>query len=203
MVRTLDHQMVAEGLTGSLSSVDVNRSLEPRQEEFARCFDEVGRLRAIGGIARLQFRIDRRGRVLSVHPVDSTVGHRAVERCLVDVAAETEFPPPNGAGEATFTYQVALDPPEGVREPMTLDPSRVAAVVRRRSREVLQRCRPDGTDWGFQVTTYISTSGRVVSAGAAATCAEAAQNADCVVQAVRRWRMPAANRQAKVTFELR
>lgn len=197
-------EMHTSGLTGSLTANEVHRALIPRAQDFGACFAAPGRrLRTLGGRIELAFHVRTDGTVGSVRAVDSTVGHRTVERCVLEVAAETRFPRPHG-GEADFNWPLELDPPDNVRHPITWDPSEVDRVVRRRGRRVLSECRPEGSEATIQVTTYISRRGRVLAAGAVATDDELDEPLDCVVRAVRRWRMPRhREHQAKVTFELR
>ena len=198
--------MLAQGLTGSLSTIEVARALEPRSGPFSDCFaDHSHRMSTVGGRVEFAFRVAVNGDVASVKPTDSTVGHREIERCLVDIARGTRFPRPHG-GEAEFTWSLELDPPDDVRHPITWDPSRVAAVVRRRGREALAECRQDGRAAGtsrFQVTTYVSRQGRVLAAGAVADADESEDSLDCIVREVRRWQMPRHRQHlAKVTFDL-
>lgn len=191
------------GLTGSLASDEVRHSLAGSENDFAGCFTrESARLPALGGRVTLSFHVAVDGRVARVHPVESTVGHRDVERCVTDVAQRIRFPRPHG-GEADFTWPLEMDPPLGVREPITWDPSRVRSLVRARGRDVLEACGSVEPRSTIQVTTYVSHSGRVLSSGASTTDPLLADTLDCVARAVRHWRMPhAGSRQAKVTFEL-
>jgi TonB family protein len=192
--------METQGLTGSLSTAAVRGAIEPRLDDFAICFARHGRrLRTLGGRIELKFTIATDGRVDDVHAIDSTVGHRAVERCVVDVAADVRFPRPQG-GVAEARWPLELDPPEHLRHPVTWDPGRVRGVVRRRGARLLRECRVDGS---FQVTTYVSRRGRVIAAGAVAPEPVADEHLDCVARAVRQWRMPRSQRLAKVTFDLR
>jgi len=194
--------MQTRGLTGSLQADEVRRALAPRYGEFAGCFSaRAARFPMLAGRVTLTFHVAVDGRVARVHPIDSTVGHRDVERCIVGVAASVRFPRPHG-GEADFTWPLEMDPPDGVREAITWDPGRVSHVVRARGRRVLERCGAEGSN--IQVTTYVSRRGRVISAGAASPNASRAASLDCVANAVRHWRMPRSpRRRAKVTFDLR
>jgi TonB family protein len=202
--RVRSGRMAVAGLTGSLSPYEVREALEPRAEEFGACFVRASRrLRGLGGRIQLAFHVDATGRVETVRAADSTIGHRAVERCLLEVAAETRFPRPQG-GEADFSWPLEMD---SVSEPTTWDPSRIDGVVRRFGPRVLETCVAEGADRpAFQVTTYVSRSGRVIAAGAVMLGAAddaSDESLDCVASQVRRWRMPRATRNAKVTFELR
>lgn len=202
--RVRSGRMAVAGLTGSLSPYEVREALEPRSEDFGACFARASRrLRALGGRIQLAFHVDAEGRVETVRAADSTIGHRAVERCVLDVAAATQFPRPQG-GEADFSWPLEMD---SASEPATWDPSRIDGVVRRLGPRVLETCVAEGAERpAFQVTTYVSRSGRVVSAGAVMLGAPdetSDESLDCVASQVRRWRMPRATRSAKVTFELR
>lgn len=192
------------GLTGSLSTIAVQDAIAPHLEELGACFMRHGRrLRTLGGRIALAFHIRADGTVGTVHASDSTIGHRAVERCILDVARAIRFPRPQG-GEADASYPLEMDPPEHVRGPVTWDPSEVAWVVRHRGRDVLEECRPDDSDATFQVTAYVASSGRVIAAGATAPDEALDEPLDCVAREVRRWHMPRHRRgQAKVTFEIR
>ncbi len=195
-----ERHMEADGLTGSLSSIAVRSALTPRTRDFSQCF--VGhsrRVRGLGGRIEFFFRVGPDGNVQEVRPTHSTLGHRAVERCLMNVAYTTQFARPDGGGSATFTWPLEMD---AARQPVTLDYEQVQRVVRRNASAVLRECRPRGSDASYEVTTYVSRGGRVVSAGAVSTDAQA-EELDCVVREVRRWRMPRPRaHQAKTTFEL-
>jgi len=198
-----DSAMQTAGLTGSLAPSEIGSTLRPREEPFSACFATgAGRLRALGGQIRLNFRIDEGGRVQHVFPVDSTVGHREIEECLLDVAYETHFPRPHG-GQAEFSWFLSFEAADPGRVPVTWDASRVRRVVVRRSGRVLSRCRPSSSTATYQVTAYVGRSGRIISAGAAVSDPDAVDGLDCVVEAVSRWRLPRGSRQAKVTFLLR
>jgi len=202
--RVEEESMAVRGTTGSLSTGEVHGALEPRAQAFGMCFADHGRrLRTLGGRIQLAFHVDADGRVTRVRAVDSTIGHRRVERCILEVAAATRFPAPHG-GEADFSWPLELDPPEHVRHPETWDPSRVTRVVRRLGPRLLRRCGADEDEAGFQVTTYVSRSGRVLAAGVVALDEAEEDPLDCLARQVRRWRMPRPQRhQAKVTFEIR
>ncbi|MGE0788559.1 MAG: AgmX/PglI C-terminal domain-containing protein [Sandaracinaceae bacterium] len=198
-------EVTVSGLTGSLSDVEAHGALDPRMNEFARCFfDHSSALHQLGGDVRLHIRVGIDGNVVSAYPEDSTVGHRDVERCLGEVAMHTRFPRPRG-GEARLTWPISMDPPEDVRHAATWDPGRVAHLVERRAAEVLSQCavapEPGAAEPAIQVTAYVR-GGRVIAAGAASREETTSQALDCVVDQVRRWPMPAAPRLAKVTFDL-
>lgn len=190
------------GIIGTLSRDEIERSLTPRMDQFGECFFRHSRrLRTLGGRIQFAFRVGTDGSVASVRPTESTIGHRDVERCLVEVAAATRFPQPHG-GEAELTWPLELDPPDGVSHPEDLDPSVMASVVERHGGDIIEECEaPRST--AFQVTVYIARNGRVLSVGGITSDPAAEESLDCVLSAVRRWRLRQRDRMAKVTFELR
>jgi len=196
-------RMAFSGLTGSLTTRDAHAALDPRMGEFAACFhahSSGSRVAGLGGQVRLHIIVATDGHVRAAYPEDSTVGHRDVERCHVEVAEATRFPRPRGGGEATLTWPIAMDPPTDVRHPRTWDASRVARLIERNGADVLSQCRPEGAA-RIQVTAY-TRRGRVIAAGAATDDESGRDALDCVVERVRTWTMPATARTAKVTFDL-
>ena len=193
-------EMAIAGLESSITEQEARAALQPRMQELAGCFAlRSGSLQQLGGRIRLVIRVDGGGHVVSAHADMSTVGDREVERCVNRIVHATRFGGTRGGGEAQVQWSFSVDPPPSVREPLIVDPERVAGLVRRRARTVVQACNAPS---GVSVTAYVSRSGRVLSAGAAAQSAMADEVLDCVAQRVKRWRMPANARVSKVTFNL-
>ncbi|MCB9611462.1 MAG: AgmX/PglI C-terminal domain-containing protein [Sandaracinus sp.] len=187
-----------EGLMGTISAMAVQRALEPRIGRFFSCFNQrSGDVEVLGGRIVLSFRIRTDGSVLWVFPRESTIGDRATERCMLDVAASTQFSRPQG-GEAEFTYPLEVDPPEDVRPPTFWDSSRVMTNVERVRGEIV-----DCGNGPFHVTAYVAPGGRVIAAGASTSEQTQSDALDCVAEAVSGWSMPdPGSYPAKVSFDL-
>jgi len=201
-VRAVGGELSAVGLTGSLAPSEVRTALRRHDDAFIRCLVEAAGDDLPHGHIRLGFRVDAQGLVLSVHPSESSIGNVEVERCVTSVAARVRFPTPHGHGEATFSWPLILERPDGARREAIMHGRSVENVIRRHRSSVLQRCRPEGSDWGYQVTAHLSHRGRVLSAGAAVTHADAYESVDCVLAEVRGWRLPSRGRIARVSFAL-
>ncbi len=188
-----DDGVAIEGLMGTISTMAVERGIEPRMGRFLRCFSErYHAVEVLGGHIELAFRIKTDGTVRWVYPRASTIGDRATERCLVEQAAGIRFSRPQG-GEAEFAYPLELDPPEDVRPPSNWDATRVEEHVQSVS------CGRGS----YSVTMYIAPGGSVIAAGAAAGEQDSADNLDCVVDEVSGWDMPdPGSYPAKVTFAI-
>lgn len=188
-----------EGLMGTISQDQVNNTLQPRTESFARCFAQGAGVDFLGGDIRLSFRIRTDGTVAWVFPSASSIGHRDVERCIVERARGVRFPRPRG-GEAEFTWGFGYDHPADVRSPVPWDATRVANVLASEGATLVQRCNGRR---GFRVTAYVQSGGRVMAVGAAAHDPDSAEQLDCIAAGVRGWTMPdPGSYPAKVTFDL-
>lgn len=187
-----------EGLMGTISAMAVQRALEPKIGRFFSCFSQRSRdVEVLGGRIVLAFRIRTDGSVLWVYPRESNIGDRETERCMLEVAANTQFSRPQG-GEAEFAYPLELDTAEDVRPPTFWDSSRVMSNVERVRGEIV-----DCGSGPFHVTVYVAPGGRVIAAGASTSEQTQSEALDCVADAVRGWAMPdPGSYPAKVSFDL-
>ncbi|MFW6050097.1 MAG: AgmX/PglI C-terminal domain-containing protein [Myxococcota bacterium] len=210
-----DDGLRTSGTLGTLPQFAVENTLQARQRKFLRCFTEAWRRNElVGGEVRFVFRVDEEGAVRWLYLGESTVGDRATERCLLDVAREATFPEPSD-GEAEFTWSLAVDPMEDVRPPVAMDAERAAAEVAEDAAAALGECAPGGAA-PYRVTTYVRPGGSVLAAGVASRAeAEAEVDADappevdpevleCLVEQVAEWELPdPGSYPGKVTLELR
>jgi hypothetical protein len=188
-----------EGLMGTISQQQVNQTLQPRTQGFGTCFTQGAGVDFLGGDIRLSFRIHTDGTVAWVYPSSTSIGHRAVERCIADRAHGLQFPRPRG-GEAEFTWGFGYDAPSDVRAPLSWDTSRIAGTLATNSANLVSAC---GGQHGFRVTAYVSPGGTVLATGASASAPEAAAQLDCVTAGVARWTFPdPGSYAAKVSFDL-
>ncbi len=193
--------MQVEGILGTIPQRKIEETMKAKLPSLQRCFFEgMGEVEFLSGHIKFYFHVGLDGRVSSVHPRGSSIGHRSTEKCLVDVAAKTRFPEPKGGGPAEFVWGFELEGAGGVRAPVEWDDQRVAQPVNEQ-RATLEACNIDGDR--FVVTVYVAPGGNVLAAGAAADSQAAADKIDCVLGAVRGWKMPdPGSYAAKVSFEL-
>ncbi len=178
-----DREVQVEGLLGSIPRQVVEQTLNGRIQRFGRCFfARSEQLEVLGGRMTLAFRIGTDGTVRWVVPKASTVGDRTTERCVLDEAARTRFPPPSG-GEAEASWSFEMAPDEHVRPPVSLHPSQFEALAVQHAAELRRRCG----EGPFRVTVYLAPGGRLLAAGGAADDPERARALDCVVAQLQRW----------------
>jgi hypothetical protein len=193
-------ELTATGLLGTIRPEHVDEALRAKQSAFLRCFERrLEHLEILSGEVQLAFRIDVQGRVLWVFPKRSTLGDRDMERCILDVARGTRFRAPSG-GEAEFTWGMTFPGLDDVRPPVGWPPDRVATQLSAGAAQV-GACRAGAA---YTITAYVAPGGAVMAAGASTDSESAADAIDCVVGAVRSWRMPdPGSYPAKVTFSVR
>jgi hypothetical protein len=144
------------------------------------------------------FRVGLDGRVEWVYPRASTIGHRATEQCLLQIAQATRFPEPKGGGAAELAWSFEIDAPEDVRPPVEWEADKLEPVLTEQ-RAALEECAQGAS--GIVVTAYVAPGGQVMAVGAAAGSREAADRIDCVVEAVQAWAMPdPGSYPAKISF---
>lgn len=196
-----DRGMQVEGILGKIPESRIEDAMTSKLPAFQRCFfDGMAEVELLAGHFKFYFRVGLDGRVEYVHPRGSSVGHRATELCLLDIAKRTRFPKPQGGGAAEFVWGFEIDAPGGVRAPVSWDEERVLGAVRA-ARSSLEPCGLG--DARYTVTVYIAPGGSVQAAGAAADSQAAADKIDCVLSAVKSWPMPdPGSYPAKVSFGL-
>ena len=190
--------MQVTGLMGTIPERKIQGALEPKLPRFAQCFARgAGEVEFISGAMEFYFRVGLSGEVEWVYPRKSTVGHRATERCVLDLAAVTRFPEPKGGGPAEFAWSFEMGSTDA-RPPVEWDAAQVEPAVAAAG-DAIAACAPGGER--FEVTAYVSPGGKVLAAGAAAPSNEAAAQLDCVVDAVQALALPdPGSYPAKVTF---
>ena len=199
-----DDGMEVEGILGSMAQATIRRAMSERANAFIECFTQrYDALPVLGGAATLSFRVRGDGRVRWVHLVNSTVGDRQTERCVLRIAAAMRFSPGPVGGDAEFQDTVELPAPDDVRAPVSWQPARLRATLRS-SGTSLRSCNVPGDS--LRVTVYVDPGGTAAAVGAAFVPRDPEEDSqaalDCVTQMVARWPFPdPGSYSAMVTFE--
>ena len=190
------------GLTGTFNTDDVHQTMDARQPELDHCIQECRRrLRLVSGTIQFSFKVSIEGVVEDVHPTESSIGHYDLESCILRVLSETVFPKPDGDASARFDWGLTVEPATA-RAPEPLPPEALDKLLDKKSADLREECETKRRE-RFVVTTYISRRGKVLSAGAVAQPASAADKLECVIEGIKAWKMPKGKRETKVTFVLR
>jgi hypothetical protein len=191
-----------QGLKGTLNKDDVHQAMDARQPDFDHCVAQARRnVQWLSGSLKFAFKVDGQGRVAELKPVQVTIGHRELERCLTQVVAQTQFPKPAGRATAEFSWGMSLEPVSG-QTFNTLRASAVSSLVRKHKRELLHECEVPRRA-RFRITAYVSTAGNLMSLGGSASPAAADARFDCILDQVSKWHLAKQKRLGKLSFELR
>jgi hypothetical protein len=189
-----------ESEIGGMNEEATDQAFAALARGVERCLVEGSeRLGALGGTIEISLRIRRDGTARWAYARASTLGDRATERCVIELALARPWPKPVG-GEGLATKSFELD----AREPPLDWSTRHGAAAGQRAKTDTAACRR-GLKGAFTATAHVGADGRVVAAGVAPPDERGEAAADCVVEAVRRQRFPApgAGKRAKLTFVVR
>jgi hypothetical protein len=179
-----DDALAVSGLLGTLSQREIQGALEPKLPKFLRCaMQRRAQLDVLAGSLTTRFNVAVDGTVDHVQPAESTLGDRETERCMLEIAKATRFPPPHG-GEAEFTWPLELPPDADVRAPVELVPEPEQAPLAGGRAELHEKCGGGSV----LVTAYLDPSGQVLAAGVAAPALATPAELDCVAEGVRAFR---------------
>ena len=151
---------------------------------------------------RFAFKVDAEGHVAEARTASSTIGHRALEQCLIATVASTQFPKPAGRAQAEFAWGLSVEPATA-RTFEAGSPKLMTALVRKQARELYQSCELRRRRARFKITAYIAAGGRVLSAGAVPLRDATQDQVDCVLDEFATWHMPKVKKATKVSFDLR
>jgi hypothetical protein len=194
--------MVVEGQLGTLPQGVVSRVVRDATTSLAECYTRRHQsMPFLAGAITLKLRVGNDGAVRYALPIESTLGDRETERCMVDRAQTLHFTEPCG-GEAEVTFPLELEASEDARPATPVPASRLEATLREH-RAAVARCTAGTTGASFRVTLYLTPEGRVASSGTSIPSPEAVPAADCITREVASWRVPSPGSwYARTTLEL-
>lgn len=197
-----DARVSVSGLKGTLNRDEVHQTMETRKRELNSCVQHARRgAEYVHGPLQFAFKVDGRGNVIQVRRTSPSIGHFALEKCIVQVLTETQFPPPSGRATAEFTWGMNVDNGRGSKLKQARANRVIAASVRKHRRVLWERCEvPRRARYRF--TAYVSSSGQVISAGAVTKPAYEEQ-LPCLIDELRKLQLPKQKELAKVQFDLR
>jgi hypothetical protein len=189
---------------GQIDPAKTEATFARLQADFMRCYASgQKRVEFLGGDVKFFLRVKQDGSAKFAYLVDASLGDRKTERCMLDLVTRTAWPVPEG-GEAEVQKSLGFDPPGDVRAPTDWSPDRVAAAIGQHGGDIA-KCR-DGLSGTFHVTAYVEplgSSGQVAAVGISSPSADGEARADCLVDVVKKMKLPSpGSYAAKVSFTL-
>jgi len=207
--RTSSHVGV-RGLTGSLSSYDVDQAMHGRSEAFLACVEaRPARYGWIGGEVRFHFEVDASGQITHTHLTHSDLGYAELENCLVEVATETRLPKPAGSNATEVGWNMSVAPLDG--EPQGLEAEHEPALrdaILRHAESTFEACEIP-RDQRFVVTGYLARNARIIVASASPPWQGTTdthrdpKQLSCLNDTLQQWKgLPRTEGLRKLSFEL-
>jgi hypothetical protein len=200
-----EESLSVSGLRGTLSQHEIEGALRPRLPKFLRCAQQrLRELEVLAGSITFSFHVATNGAVPGVSPIASSLGDRETERCMLEVASSTRFPPPHG-GEADFTWPLELPADADVRAPVALTADAARSAIAAKSRDVTAGDSLHASCGGGQmvVTAYVDPSGAALAVGVSTPDLATPTELDCIANGVRSWTFDSPGSYVgKVTFTL-
>jgi outer membrane biosynthesis protein TonB len=188
---------------GALDAGAVKKNFQAMLQKIERCQDdrrkEEGRLDFLAGDLKIEVHVGEDGAVKSAFLPRSTVGDLRLEACALDAARALSWPRPEGGLTGIASNEFHL-PMKGDREATPWEADRVEATL---ASAALQPCKA-GLKGTVELTLYVDTDGKVISAGASRPDPGKPEVAACVTKAVQGLKFPSPGSwPAKVTVPLR
>jgi hypothetical protein len=162
------------------------------------------RVEFLGGDLKFYVRIGEDGHAKWVYFEDSSLGDREAEKCMLDVLSGAQWPKPEGGPQAELRSSFGFDAPGDVRQPTFWNSDKIAATIGKHQKD-LDKCT-DGVKAKFTITAYVEPAGKdgkVIAAGVSTSSQEGADKIDCLVDVLKKMKMPSPGSwAAKVSFQL-
>ena len=191
-------EMMAE--FGGMNEEKVTRVFKRLVPDLSACLTGAGSGNdyLYGDVAFL-VKVNRKGVAQAAHAERSNLGSYEAESCMLEVLKNTRWPKPVGGHIGLARNGMGYDAPSDVRPPVQWSADDVRETLQdSENAEALRACGRGGP---FEITAYIGTDGRVLSAGVAHSDDDGEQTAACLVSAVEamKFQSPGSWR-AKVSF---
>jgi hypothetical protein len=168
-----------------MKEYEVTSTFQHAQSKLMRCYEKgTQRIAYLGGKVRFSVRVDENGKPKSVHLMESTLGDRETERCMIDILRGAGWPSPKGGKEGRAESGFALEPDGDVREPVAWSESDLGKNLNA-AKDALSKCKASAGAGSLKATLYIDTDGHVESAGVSGSDPATEQAADCVVSSLK------------------
>lgn len=184
---------------GGMNEEKVQKTIKRLYPSLSECLMKgFERVDFLGGQVDFLVKVNLEGKAEAAHAERSTLGDYASERCMLDTLKKAHWPKPVGGRIGLARTSITFDPPSDVRPPVHWSELDVSKVLAEHD-GALRAC---GNGGPFEITAYVDTQGRVLSAGVAHSDDGGDGAAACLVRAVESVRFSSPGSwPAKVTFQ--
>jgi hypothetical protein len=187
---------------GALDQKEVKQTFTSLLQKVEQCQDDRrkqnDRLDFLAGDVKIEVRVNESGAASSVTLLQTTLGDRVVEKCIADAARALRWPRPQGGLEGIAGNEFSL-PVKAERDAVAWGSEKADGPLAR-GRSALAACKA-GSKGRVDVTAYVDTDGKVITAGASQPDPTKPGMADCLADATRKLTFPSPGGwPAKITF---
>ena len=189
------------GLLGTIPQHKIENEIKSRWRHFEECYGEALEvLEEIEGSFEMAMEVDSNGDVTVAFLRSGNLGSSEAEQCFVSQMKRFSFPKPAGGGKAVISFPITLPAPYDHPKPFDWSGAKAHKVLSDNSADVERCLKGNG---GVQLTLYVSTGGRVVSAGGTSDTYDMYEAALCIADAAKSWKFPdpGPSRPAKVEIK--
>lgn len=180
--------MKIESEHGTLDQQEIDAVMDRHVRQLVACYERAGDARryAAGDVV-LRFLIAPTGAVNDVLVIENSLGNYPVERCLVVEGRKIPFPRPGGSKDADFEYALKF---RSTGEVAVVDWD--ADALNKDVAAQMASLSSCGALGGVEVraVAYIEPTGAVASVGLLSQDRLDVMAAMCVVEQIRKWRLP-------------
>jgi hypothetical protein len=198
-----DSDVAVSAEVGGLNEEATGKVFERAELAFDRCFKSRARsIEFLSGTVRFFVVIGTDKKAQSVTVEESSLGDRDAEKCMRGALLAMTWPKPVGGRTAHAHYTAAaFEPPDPeVREAVTVEAEHVKKVQAKLRKQAAD-CK--GVASSYQVTAYLDTSGKVITASVTTRDPAGEAAIDCLVDLVKGADFPSpGSYTGKVSFEL-
>jgi hypothetical protein len=140
---------------GSIEQRDVEKAFNKLQGPLEGCHKQGrDRVEYMAGSVKVFLRIDQAGKVKWSFFLESSLGDRETEKCILDVLGKADWPKPVG-GDAEVRNGFGWDP-GGERQPTSWQPDKVLSALddAKDVKKDVDKCK-GGVKGDFKVTAYV------------------------------------------------
>jgi len=194
--RPVKSQMQTSSELGTIDPKKIKAAFVGLESKFLACQKQrLGEIEVIAGNVKFFVRISADGATKWVYLLESEIGDRETEKCLIDVVKAASWPKPDG-GDVEVQYGFEL-PQQSTRDATPWSVDKIAHMI-----GPVEKCK-GGSNATYTVTAYVAEGGKVIGVGVAAPEKDADDKIDCVVKAVKKLKPPSPGSwPAKVSFKI-
>lgn len=189
---------------GALDEGQVKQAFKKASPKIEKCYvDGTQRVPYLAGEVRIKVRVTREGRARWLYVMDSTLGDRVTEDCMLGALKGITWPSPVDGEEGFADSGFSFAPGGDERMPVDWTPEQLGAPYVKEAKPKLAKCRTEAGAGPLKATLYVDTDGKAGAVGVSASDEKGEGAVRCVVDTLSAIKFPSPGSFAsKVTVTI-